>query len=153
MLTDLTIFLTVLAILPFMRTLKVLILQLQSNRLNVGDFTRAIESVGPNLSQRSTKPETSWSGSVFSGWLAVATPSKKRFKPSSGKQLRSRLCYQENEGRLVIHLQDEAGECTCMEAAACRVGNGDDEAPVPVSAARYQLLREGTEMAVKWHAL
>jgi hypothetical protein len=142
-LTDLTVFLTALAILPFMRTLKVLILQLQSNDLYVGDFARAIESAGTNLSQRYTKPETQWSGSAFSEWLAVASPKKKRFRPGPGKTLRSRLCFQKREGQQVIHLQDEAGECTLVTAAADRLGEGDDETQVPVSATGYYMLRTG----------
>jgi hypothetical protein len=152
-LTDLTVFLAVLAVLPFMRTLKVLILQLQSNSLYVGDLARAIESAGTNYSQRYTNASTAWSGCTFSDWLAVANPSKKRHRPSSGKSLSSRLCYQKHQGRRVIHLQDEAGECTRMDAAAFRVGEGEDESLVPVTVIGYQGLRHGVHLAHSFHSL
>jgi hypothetical protein len=59
-LADLSSFIAVLAVLPYMRTMKTLILQLSSRDLHVGDLDRAVESAGSHLSARYADADTAW---------------------------------------------------------------------------------------------
>jgi hypothetical protein len=154
-LTDLTTFLTMLATLPFMRTLKTLILQLQSNTLYVGDFARAIESAGSHLRERYTNSDTAWSGSAFAEWIAVKRPAKQPHKP--GSKLYNRLLLAKHVGTPVVHLQDEAGEATLMAATPLMLGMeaASDSAAgmqrLPVDAAAYKELRKEVQKQVSSH--
>jgi hypothetical protein len=145
--TILTTFLTILAALPFTRTMKVLISQLQSNTLYVGDFARALESAGSHLTKLYTNGDTAWSGGAFAEWIAVKHPAKQPHKP--GSKLHNRLPLAKHNGTPVVHLEDEAGEATLMTATAIMLGaktTSDSAAGaerLPVDAATCKKLHKG----------